>query len=73
VAECAAAVTLPIVGMGGIETAEHARAFLAAGARAIAVGTALFRNPLAAVEIVDALAGPVGGATAAAADGGAPR
>lgn len=56
VAECHGAVDLPIVGMGGIETAEHARAFLAAGARAVAVGTALFRNPLAAVEILDALA-----------------
>jgi dihydroorotate dehydrogenase (NAD+) catalytic subunit len=55
VAECRAAVRLPIVGMGGIETAEHARAFLAAGATAVAVGTALFRNPLAAIEIVQAL------------------
>jgi len=55
VAECARSVDLPIIGMGGIETAEHARLFLAAGARAVAVGTALFRNPLAAVEIAAAL------------------
>lgn len=55
VAECASAVSLPIIGMGGIEAVEHARAFLQAGARAVAVGTALLRNPLAAVEIVEAL------------------
>jgi dihydroorotate dehydrogenase (NAD+) catalytic subunit len=55
VRECAEAVDLPIIGMGGVETAEHARAFFAAGARAVAVGTALFRNPLAAVEILAAL------------------
>lgn len=56
VAECHSATPLPIIGMGGIENAEHARAFLAAGAAAVAVGTALFRNPMAAIEIVDALA-----------------
>jgi dihydroorotate dehydrogenase (NAD+) catalytic subunit len=43
--ECHAAVGLPIVGMGGIASADDARDFLAAGASAVAVGTALFRDP----------------------------
>lgn len=52
--ECAQAVSTDIIGMGGIATARDARAFLAAGAKAVAVGTALFKNPLAAVEIARA-------------------
>ncbi len=72
VMECAGAVDLPIIAMGGIENAEHARAFFAAGARAVAVGTALFRNPLAAVEILADLTATalLEGESAA---GGAPR
>jgi dihydroorotate dehydrogenase (NAD+) catalytic subunit len=57
----AAAVRLPIVGMGGIESGSDALAFLAAGATAVAVGTASFRDPLAAErvrrELADELAG----------------
>ncbi len=47
----AAAVSIPVIGMGGIETGADALAFLAAGATAIAVGTASFRDPLAAERI----------------------
>jgi dihydroorotate dehydrogenase (NAD+) catalytic subunit len=39
------ATKLPIVGMGGIRTGGDAAEFLAAGARAVAVGTALFADP----------------------------
>jgi dihydroorotate dehydrogenase (NAD+) catalytic subunit len=44
-------VALPVIGMGGIETAEHARDMLDAGATLVAVGTASFRDPLAAGAI----------------------
>jgi dihydroorotate dehydrogenase (NAD+) catalytic subunit len=43
----AAALTIPVIGMGGIETGSHAIDFLAAGATAVAVGTVNFRDPLA--------------------------
>jgi dihydroorotate dehydrogenase (NAD+) catalytic subunit len=43
----AAALTIPVIGMGGIETGSHAMDFLAAGATAVAVGTVNFRDPLA--------------------------
>lgn len=54
--ETAHAVSLPIIGMGGIMTADDAMEFLLAGATAVAVGTANFRNPNAAVEIADGIA-----------------
>ena len=41
----------PIIGQGGIETAEDALTFLMAGAAAVGVGTALFYDPLAARKI----------------------
>jgi dihydroorotate dehydrogenase (NAD+) catalytic subunit len=44
--ECAQAVKLPIIGMGGIVTAEDAIEFLIAGASAVQVGTANFVDPL---------------------------
>jgi dihydroorotate dehydrogenase (NAD+) catalytic subunit len=47
VREVAAAVSIPVIGMGGIESGTHALAFLGAGATAVAVGTANFRDPLA--------------------------
>lgn len=46
------AVDIPIIGMGGIQSAEDALEFIIAGANAIAVGTAMFYNPMAPVEIV---------------------
>ena len=45
------AVSIPLLGMGGISTAEDALEFFMAGASAISVGTGFFQNPLAAVEI----------------------
>ncbi len=45
------ATSLPIVGMGGVQTGRDAAEFLAAGASAIAVGTALFADPGAPVRI----------------------
>jgi dihydroorotate dehydrogenase (NAD+) catalytic subunit len=51
VARVAAEVTIPVIGMGGIETGVDALAFLDAGARAVAVGTASFRDPQAANRI----------------------
>lgn len=52
-----AAVSIPIVGMGGIESGADAAAFMAAGATLVAVGTATFRDPMAAVRIRTELAG----------------
>ena len=45
------ATSLPIVGMGGVQSGRDAAEFLAAGASAIAVGTALFADPGAPVRI----------------------
>jgi dihydroorotate dehydrogenase (NAD+) catalytic subunit len=49
------AVRIPVVGIGGIETAEDALEFLCAGARAVQVGTALFRSPTAANDLLDGM------------------
>ncbi len=46
---------LPIIGMGGVMTAEDAIEFMLAGASGVAVGTANFVNPGATVEIVEGL------------------
>jgi dihydroorotate dehydrogenase (NAD+) catalytic subunit len=51
VGRVAASASLPVIGMGGIETGADALAFAAAGATAVAVGTASFRDPLAALRI----------------------
>jgi dihydroorotate dehydrogenase (NAD+) catalytic subunit len=48
----AAVLTIPVIGMGGIETGSHAVEFLAAGATAVAVGTVNFRDPLAGRRVV---------------------
>jgi len=53
--QVARAVTVPIVGMGGIVTAEDAAEFLLAGATAVAVGTANFLQPGAAVQVIEGL------------------
>jgi dihydroorotate dehydrogenase (NAD+) catalytic subunit len=55
VAEVAAAVRIPVIGIGGIATATDALEFLIAGASAIQVGTANFFNPMACPEIIDGL------------------
>ncbi len=49
--QTAQAVKLPIIGMGGIMTAEDAVEFILAGATAVSVGTANFHNPYATVSI----------------------
>ena len=49
--QVANAVKLPVIGMGGIETAEDAIEFLLAGASAVSVGTANFYNPSATVQV----------------------
>jgi len=49
--QAAKAVSLPIIGMGGIMTAEDALEFILAGATAVAVGTANFVNPRATVDV----------------------
>jgi dihydroorotate dehydrogenase (NAD+) catalytic subunit len=53
--QCANAVKIPIIGMGGIATAEDAIEFLMAGATAVSVGTANFYNPRATVEVVEGI------------------
>ena len=53
--QCANAVQIPIIGMGGIATAEDAVEFLMAGATAVAVGAMNFVNPYATQEIADGL------------------
>ncbi len=50
--QVAQAVKLPILGMGGIVTAEDAIEFILAGATAVAVGTANFVNPGATMDIL---------------------
>ena len=49
------AVSIPLLGMGGVSTAEDALEFFMAGASAVSVGTGFFQNPLAAVEIKQGL------------------
>ncbi|MCY8497342.1 dihydroorotate dehydrogenase [Bacillus atrophaeus] len=53
--EVSQAVNIPIIGMGGVQTAEDAFEFLLAGANAVAVGTANFVNPFACPEIIGQL------------------
>ena len=53
--EVANAVKLPIIGMGGIATAEDALEFILAGATAVSVGTANFANPYATIEVVEGI------------------
>lgn len=53
--QTAQAVKIPVIGMGGIGTAEDAIEFLLAGASAVAVGAMNFVNPYATVEIVDGI------------------
>ena len=53
--QVANAVAVPIIGMGGVMTAEDALELIMAGATAVAVGTANFNNPYATVEIVEGI------------------
>ena len=49
-------VHIPIIGCGGITTAEDAAEYMLAGATAVQVGTATFLNPAAMIDIIDGLA-----------------
>lgn len=60
VASVAQAVRIPVVGMGGIESGRDASDFLRAGASAVAVGTASFRDPAAGSRIAAELRGVSG-------------
>lgn len=53
--QTAQAVKLPIIGMGGIMTAEDAIEMMLAGATAVSVGTANFHNPSVTEEIVEGM------------------
>ncbi len=51
----AGAVDIPIVGCGGIASAQDALEFFMAGARAVQVGTASFSNPRAALDVIEGI------------------
>jgi dihydroorotate dehydrogenase (NAD+) catalytic subunit len=53
--EVAGAVEVPVVGGGGIATAEDAIEFIMAGASAIQIGTASFTNPRAALDVLEGI------------------
>ena len=54
--EVANAVSLPILGMGGVSTGEDAAQLMLAGASAVAVGSALFADPYTPLKVRDGLA-----------------
>lgn len=53
--QTANAVKIPVIGMGGIASAEDAIEMILAGASAVAVGTANFYNPAITMEIIDGI------------------
>jgi dihydroorotate dehydrogenase (NAD+) catalytic subunit len=53
--QCARAVKIPVIGLGGIFTAEDAVEYLLAGASAVQIGTANFYDPRAPVNVLDGL------------------
>lgn len=53
--QCSKAVSVPILGMGGVATGIDAVEFMLAGATAVAVGTANFMNPQATVDVIDGI------------------
>ena len=53
--EAAKAVSIPVIGMGGIMTGEDAVEFLLAGASAVAVGTATFADPAAPLKVLQGI------------------
>lgn len=53
--QCSKAVSVPIIGMGGVTTGTDAVEFMLAGATAVAVGTANFMNPQATVDVIDGI------------------
>ena len=55
VAAVAARVAIPVIGMGGVQSASHARDLLDVGATLVAVGTESFRDPVAGARIASGL------------------
>jgi dihydroorotate dehydrogenase (NAD+) catalytic subunit len=53
--QVAGAVDVPVIGCGGITTPDDAIEFLMAGASAVQVGTATFRDPLAPIRVLDGI------------------
>jgi dihydroorotate dehydrogenase (NAD+) catalytic subunit len=53
--QVANAVQIPIIGMGGIASAEDAIEMILAGASAVSVGTANFHNPAITMEVIDGI------------------
>ena len=53
--QAAAEVQIPVIGIGGIESAEDALEFIVAGATAVQIGTANFINPRVSEEVVDGI------------------
>ena len=53
--EAAQAVEIPVIGMGGIMDSDDAIEFFLAGASAIAVGTAIFADPMAPIKVIDGI------------------
>jgi len=53
--EVAKVVSVPVIGIGGIESADDALEFMLAGASAVQIGTANFVNPRASEEVVDGI------------------
>jgi dihydroorotate dehydrogenase (NAD+) catalytic subunit len=53
--QVAQAVKIPVIGMGGIMNATDAIEFFIAGATAVQIGTAIFKDPLAPVRIIEGI------------------
>ena len=58
--QVANAIKLPVIGMGGIATAEDALEFIMAGASMVAVGTANFFNPRATLDVLEGIGAYMG-------------
>lgn len=54
--QCYGAVKIPIIGLGGISTWEDAVEMMLAGASAIQMGAAIFKDPYAPLKVIDGLA-----------------
>jgi dihydroorotate dehydrogenase (NAD+) catalytic subunit len=54
--QCAKAVKIPIIGIGGVTKAEDVVEYMLAGASAVGIGYAAFRNPTALITVIDDLA-----------------
>ncbi len=53
--EASHAVSIPVIGMGGISNGEDAVEFMMAGASAVAVGAATFHDPYAAIRVIEGI------------------